>query len=361
MKKIELILLVLILIAIPSFSGLGCANEKISNWTFMLFVNGDNDLDSFWAEKLDELELLDYSEQVKILCLFDRYESGANIYEMVQDDTPSTINSKVLKDLGEINVGNPDVLLDFLNFAAGNYPADYYGLIILGHGDPSKGLGPDEHLDSTVAEMAGKSRDFLTVEELKTALEKFKKETGIVLDIIGFEACLMGTFEVASALKDCAKIMIASPTFIYSETWADAHIFLSLLKDPEKSPEDFAKKVVEDSLKKRVIDHNGDWQLPHAYLTAVNLSYISEITKAFSQLNTSLINQLQSSPESMFDLERAMIGSGKFSCIFGEKDKLNLDFWTPDLLVFAELLQSSDCFETQEKAGILQKVVKKAA
>ncbi|PIQ92541.1 MAG: hypothetical protein COV69_02170 [Parcubacteria group bacterium CG11_big_fil_rev_8_21_14_0_20_39_14] len=362
-KKIGSVLLALILTTILSFSGLISTveaeenvNAKIADWTFMLYAFGDNNLCAFTVEKLDELELLDYSSgRVKIICFFDDLQSGAKIYEIVQDDTPSTINSKVLKDLGEVNMGDPDVLLDFLTFSGSNFPAAHYGLIILGHGNPTWGLGPDEHLGSI---MAKKSSGILTLGELKITLKAFKTGTDITLDIIGFDACLMGTFEVASVLKDYANIMIASPTVMHTETWADVHIFLSLLKDPAKSPEDFAKKVVEDSLIQMIIDEEGYWQPPTRYLIAVDLSYIPEIIDAFSRLNSALISQLQASPESALDFDKAVMESNKFAGIHSPQCHLGL--WTLDILVFAKSLQALDCSEIKDKADKLREVLERA-
>ena len=56
-------------------------------------------------------------------------------YYITYDQTyPSTITSTPVEDLGELNMGDPQTLYDFIYWSMTNYPADKYFLILWDHG-----------------------------------------------------------------------------------------------------------------------------------------------------------------------------------------------------------------------------------
>ena len=102
-----------------------------------------------------------------------------------------------LDDLGRTSMASADTLSDFIRFCAGNYPANRYSLILWDHGGGSvSGYGWDEvysnqHLDLT-------------------AINKALADGGVKFDFVGFDACLMGSMEVAYMLEPYADYLIAS-------------------------------------------------------------------------------------------------------------------------------------------------------
>jgi len=106
------------------------------------------------------------------------------------------------------NMGNARVLADFLNFAYKNYPAEKYSLIFWDHGGgPLFGFGSDEQFS-----------DSLYLHELQWAMENspFKKQK---LEMVGFDACLMATLEIASIFAPYAKYLIASEELEPGSGW----------------------------------------------------------------------------------------------------------------------------------------------
>ena len=115
-------------------------------------------------------------------------------------------NFEKLEDVGQIRMLTSDALLDFVNFSAANYPADRYILIFWDHGGGSLyGFGYDELYED----------DVLLLPDISRALE----ESGLKFDIIGFDACLMGTLETAYALEPVADYMIASEEYEPVQGW----------------------------------------------------------------------------------------------------------------------------------------------
>ncbi len=109
--------------------------------------------------------------------------------------------SEVLRDEGDVNTGDPDVLADFIAHTIKDYPAAHYALILNDHGSSWPGVGADGSADN----------DQLTLAELHEGITAGLDGGGLdKLDLIGFDACLMATYETASTLQDVADRMLAS-------------------------------------------------------------------------------------------------------------------------------------------------------
>ena len=97
------------------------------------------------------------------------------------------------------DMGDPETLTGFLQYGTENYPARDYALILWDHGGgPMEGVCWDELF----------SMDHLSLSELTEALEASALPGK--LRWIGFDACLMGSVEVAEAVSPYADYMIAS-------------------------------------------------------------------------------------------------------------------------------------------------------
>lgn len=100
-----------------------------------------------------------------------------------------------------LNMGEASTLLGFLDFCKEYYPAEHYSLIMWDHGaGPILGFGADEMFGD----------DSLTFREISLALDESGFSGDNKLDIIGFDACLMGSIEYAKLFNDYAKIYVSS-------------------------------------------------------------------------------------------------------------------------------------------------------
>lgn len=184
----------------------GTAQTK--EYTIMVYMVG-SDLESQGGyASSDILEMLESGMTGRNSNLLV-YTGGATSWEL---NIPSNVNTVyALNESGDtleevastgrsVNMGEADTLLDFLNYARDNYPAEKYGLIFWDHGGgPLYGFGSDELY----------GYDGLSIWELQDALGA-SGFSGNKLEFIGFDACLMASIEVAAMLSDYAKYMIAS-------------------------------------------------------------------------------------------------------------------------------------------------------
>ena len=185
------------------------------------------------------------------------------------------------------NMGDPETLSDFLNYAYTNFPAEKYALICWDHGGgPNTGFGRDEL-----------SKDTLEVSEFAKAFSDspFKGENK--LDWIGFDACLMGSAEVGDALKDYAHYLIASEETEPGEGWD--YSFLSLLNgkyDVNTFAEQIAKTYYDSALKEYVERYGSEESDPKPLVTlsCVDLSRSAELTEALNGLFGEMNKGMQS-------------------------------------------------------------------
>ena len=73
----------------------------------------------------------------------DRSWTDTRRFLLEQDDDPYTVNSPVLESLGEVNMGDPNTLVDFALWTVENFPAEHYALFLSDHGGAWTGIGWD--------------------------------------------------------------------------------------------------------------------------------------------------------------------------------------------------------------------------
>jgi len=154
-----------------------------SQWTFMVYLDADNNLDSFAYQNVDDMMTVGSTRNVNIVVLWDKYDDVANLYE-VKSDELDIVRGFALNG-EEANMGDPDTLRSFVKFTMRSFRASHYVLVLWDHGDDFSGCCWDDHTgDSEVPE------DHLTHQEIAGAL------SGVELDILAFDTCVEGMIEV---------------------------------------------------------------------------------------------------------------------------------------------------------------------
>ncbi len=148
-------------------------------------------------------------------------------------------DTQPVQDMGELDMGDPQTLIDFVTWAMQTYPAKHYALTISTHGSGWQGNGPDET-----------NRDTLMLPELVQALTTIKANTGVdQLDIIGFDACLMGQLEVYSALMPFTKYVLAAEELIPGNGWEYTTPFTQLNQNPTMDAVTLGTNIIDAYMK----------------------------------------------------------------------------------------------------------------
>jgi hypothetical protein len=132
-----------------------------------------------------------------------------NFYE--NNNVGVTFEQTPVEELGEVDMGDPQALVDFLVWGANNFPAEHYLVVIGSHGGGWRGIGPDE---------GGGEESMLELPEIDAALAEARAQLGIEkFDIVGFDACLMGVTDVAVMLEPHADYVLFSQEVIPGNGW----------------------------------------------------------------------------------------------------------------------------------------------
>ena len=261
-------------------------------WTFMVFLNGDNNLDSAAVDDFNEMAQVGSDGRLNIVAQLDRRGNGTTKRYLIGKN--DTVNSNPVQTLGEQNMGDPKVFADFIVWAEQNYPADHYLLVIWDHGDgwrseQQKIAQAEANLRSkgAVAELGMKAvshdetdDDVLYTHEVDHALRRAVDQTGTKLDIVGFDACLMGMIEVAYEIRGSADFMVGSEETEPRDGWPYDTILTDLSTSfAARTPRNLAKIIVQRYGES--YGSNGD-QTQAAY----DLHQISAVTDAISAFVT---------------------------------------------------------------------------
>ncbi|MFC1925977.1 clostripain-related cysteine peptidase, partial [Chloroflexota bacterium] len=216
--------------------------------TFMVYMAADNDLEDMAIADLNEMEMAGSTDKVNIVAMLDRipgYDSSngnwddTRVFKVNKDTSATIINSPVVdSSLGEKNMGNPQTLIDFVEWTMTNYPASRYVLVVWDYGSGWKSSATNSLCrDDT-------STDNLTMAELQTALQTVYTDTGATMDMVGFDASKMQMLEVAYQIKDYAGIMVGSEDAEPAEGWPYDTILQGLTADPAMTLETLAEQIV---------------------------------------------------------------------------------------------------------------------
>jgi len=236
-------MLVLALIVCAFVSPAFAAEPK--EWSFFVFLNADNNLDSFGVEDEKEMAAVGSNDKLNIVTLIDREKGPAEIHYIEKG------NIKKIKDMGELDMGDYKLLVSWVKDMAEAYPAKHYAVVIWNHGSGWKNASNNVIKGISYDDSTG---NHITTEQLGIAMKEIKEGLGKNLDILFMDACLMQMMEVAYAVKDSVGFVVASEETEPGDGYPYDEI-LGALK-PGMEPVEFAKAAV----KAYVASYNGGSQ-----------------------------------------------------------------------------------------------------
>jgi hypothetical protein len=226
-RSIALATSVAVTISLAACSADAPAAAEPGSWTVLSYSIADTDLEPYMMTDIGEMGEIGSSEDLSIVALVDRAAGytdedvlGLGDWEGGKLLEITLGGANELDDLGDVNTGDPQVLADFVARGIAEYPADNYALVISDHGASWPGVGGDESSDS----------DSLSLAEIHDGIAAGLEGSGVEkLDLLGFDACLMATFEVATAMAPLADRMLASQELEPGHGWD--YTALSIVQD----------------------------------------------------------------------------------------------------------------------------------
>jgi len=302
-----------------------------AQWTFMVYMAGNNSLSDAANDDLAEMRKVGSTADVQVLAFVAQSRLSGTAQRLKVEKNG---HGEKAETLNNVDSGNPQTVADFIRWGLKKAPAEKYAIILWNHGG---GWAPDDlsQLYTQVRQARGEpvehraasremhqratpglARTFFSTSvkkilELPTARERAicyddgsghsldtlelggvlklaKQEIGHKVDLLGMDACLMSSLEVAYEVKDDASVVVGSEEPEPAAGWD----YSTLLGDLSANPAMGGKELGQRAVARYIESYNNlrsQWPVTQC---AVDASWIERLCQAFDALGQALLPQL---------------------------------------------------------------------
>jgi len=324
MRFVRLTALVLTLSLVALGFGQVTLPQPRKSWTVLVYQAADNDLEDALIKDFNEMERIGSGANLNIVVQLDRsprYDTSndnwttTRRYYVTRDPEESfppdfstrpnhTIRSYLIADLGKKNMGDPNVLRDFLVWGIQNFPADRYFVILSDHGAgvrPFRGL---VLLPSRGMMFADTLNDFLSEDEAKQALTEAVQFLGRPFDIIGLDASEMSILDIAYQFRDTCRYLIASQLSEPNDGYPYDRILWELHQNPSISTEEFLRRFVQHYIASYQVGQPTNGAGSAVTIAVYNQSVVPDYVKRVDNLAQTLIRKISQFGNAFLKLRR---------------------------------------------------------
>ena len=245
-KTVRLLAPLLVSLVMASCGGGGgggvVAVPVAKTWTILVYMDGDNNLSGSALANFTQMQAATGSTNVTVVVQLATLGASTKRYQIKNGATT------LLADLGEVNMATGQSITNFLTWATTAYPADRTVLILWDHGDGWDELTPRAAAAGAPAAPhslamftnPGSNTPVLFNYQIRQAIE----QSGIKLDVLGFDGCNMGTLEAFYEFRGLAGVLVASEELVPDNGWNYNALLSGLAAAPGMSAEDFGTLAV---------------------------------------------------------------------------------------------------------------------
>jgi Clostripain family len=259
------------------------ASPTQKEWTFLIYLNGNNNLDSFGTFNLKEMEKVGSTNDVNVVVQWASQAVTKTKRLLVQKSTDaSQVTSPSVEELPRVDMGDYQTLIDFVRWGVQNYPAKHYFIDVWNHGNGWHRSLKQTIRDISYDEISGNS---ITTQQLGLALADAAKVMGHKVDVYGSDACLMAMAEVAEEVADSVQVFAGSEEVEPGDGWPYDAVLTRWTANPTASASDVAKILVEEYVKSY---QGGEHGTSEVTFSAFDLSKFSAFDSVFKDLATTV-------------------------------------------------------------------------
>lgn len=258
------------------FSLLACAawaqDETPESTTVMVYMVGSDLESGGGAASQDLREMMAGAPQEHINWIV--LTGGAERWEMadVENGRIYQIEGSQKHTIGsygdECDMGQPSTLQRFVKDVAKAFPAQHYVLILWDHGGgPQGGFGWDEV-----------HQHMLSMADIQKALSK----TNVHFSAIGYDACLMGSVEIATIMAPFCDVMIASEETEPASGWDYTTVVPAVNAGLAATPIELGKRICDGYKRREIINGNSE-QITLSVFDLKQMPAFSQEFDAFSE------------------------------------------------------------------------------
>ena len=255
------------------------AKADITLLVYMMGTNLESD-DGSATANIDEMRSVAPSDRVNVVLTTGAAKKDG--WRTVQRKRVRGQQVEMLDDLGAVDMGSAQTLQDFVSWGMKTYPAERTMLVLWDHGGgPNRGIGSDPFTHHS-----------LSLDDIRSAIAPATQAAGRKLALVGFDACLMGSVEVAQAMAPYADYMIGSQELEPGAGQDWAALLSHLTRSPTDSTEAFGRTIVDAFIAKQLKeDANAE-----ATLSLIDLARIDGVGAALADIAATLDAQLAADP-----------------------------------------------------------------
>lgn len=228
---------------LASYASEAAAQSK--EWTLLLYLSADRHLEDEAIDDVNGLERGLDPTNTYVVVQLDRtpgYDTSNGDWTttrryLLDPDTNSdrVIRSTMLEDLGELNMGDPATLVDFVTWGITAYPSERYLVMVWGSAAPM-GIGFDDT-----------SSDGLSIinDELPWAFGQIKDALGRNVDLLVLWGCNIGLFENDFLLREYADVLARSEIATFNMVDEGEDLLAWLAANPTATAAELATALID--------------------------------------------------------------------------------------------------------------------
>ncbi|WP_198021000.1 clostripain-related cysteine peptidase [Mesorhizobium sp. LNJC391B00] len=260
-----------------------------AKWNFIVYLAADNNLESNADSDLEEMAKVGSTSDVNILVQVKRPRLSAHPGTMryrLESGKPYGASSDIIN-------GNPDsadvrTLREFIDWSYDNYPAERTAIIVWSHGQGWRAAKSasiannlsSKHYKSIIQDDAHGST--LYQSDIEGELKRLKGQ-GRVLNLIGFDACLMSMLEVWSGLSDLADVGVASEDLEPGFGWDYSAVLEELTNTPTMSAKELGVLIGKTYAAFISTSSSAAIREEKYTITVIDLSKVADLTSHFDR------------------------------------------------------------------------------
>lgn len=268
-----------------SFQGADAVTPK--KWTFLIFLNGDNGLDSAGLGDLLAMEKVGSDDQVNIVVQWASLSARKTVRLLIKkSNDPTRVTSPVIQDLGLIDMGDYHNLQEFIRWGVENFPAEHYFVNVWNHGggwhvQQKQNLQGKQTVlnDISYDDISG---NFFSTKQLGSAMTYAASVIGHPVDIYGSDACQMAMIEVADEMPSSVEYYAGSEFVEISKGWPYAEFLARWESTPDVTAAQVSKMLTEEYIKSY---EGGSGGTAEVTFSVFRMEKLAAVVQAFKKIS----------------------------------------------------------------------------
>jgi uncharacterized protein YbaA (DUF1428 family) len=274
------------------------AQPSLKEWTFLVFINGHNNLDSFGEMNIKQMEAVGSTDQINVVVQWASLKNKNTKRLLVQKSKDANkVTSPILENLPPVDMGSAEELYKFIEWGVKKYPAKKYFINVWNHGN-------GWHLNRNDFSQRDISYDdvfgtHITTEQLAEVLHRSAVLTGQAIELYGSDACLMSMVEIATEMKGSVKYSAGSTEVEPGEGWPYSTFLADWAKNPKMDGRALGSLLTEKYFEAYT---GGIYGHQEVTFSALDLTRLAPVLESLNRLTSDLV---QTPQKDMANLKKA--------------------------------------------------------